>query len=219
MHAAFPIEHQLDRLRADLNQMGDAVVERLSAAIAALIQHDRMQAQMIINDDQQINRAWAAIEEATLDLITTRHPVGRDMRVLLSIRAIADELERIGDYAKNIAAIAAATDVRPALLPLARAVAYADMAVHRVAEAVALATDLDVEAAHQLSANVRGMRGVRTQLRNDFLTVTRQYPALLDAASDLLLVVSYLERVIDGASNIAEQLSATVAGELELMLG
>src|SRR5690349_16498574 len=95
---------QLKLVHDDLLRMGSRVEHALAHAMRALETWDTGLAQRVVVEDQEIDAARTAIEEAVLELLATQQPVlATDLRMLNATIAIAGELERTGDYAKGIA--------------------------------------------------------------------------------------------------------------------
>src|SRR5881409_2643180 len=85
-----------------LNMSGDAQAA-LAAAVEALLQRDGRKAEDVIAQDRELNRQENEIEEKVIRLLATQQPMARDLRFLTAAMKIANDLERVGDHAVNIA--------------------------------------------------------------------------------------------------------------------
>ena len=107
----------LARTRDDLLSMGDMVEEAIEKAVQALINRDVSLGQQVIDNDERINHALRNIQENCEVLIATQQPMATDLRFILAIYNIANELERTGDYATGIARLALRLADEPPLKP------------------------------------------------------------------------------------------------------
>src|SRR6267143_994978 len=85
-----------------LNMSGDAQAA-LAAAVEALLQRDGRKAEDVIASDRELDRQENEIEEKVIRLLATQQPMARDLRFLTAAMKIANDLERVGDHAVNIA--------------------------------------------------------------------------------------------------------------------
>jgi phosphate transport system protein len=97
------MKHDYDRLRHALDGMAQRVKEAMHEALQALRRFDAIGASQIIHDDPDINALQQDIEDLTARFISRWQPLLRDLRRVLTLLMVAGELERIGDYAKQIA--------------------------------------------------------------------------------------------------------------------
>ncbi len=108
----------LDRLTDDLLGLGSMVEKALVKALDALKRRDLEASAQVIREDDGIDEACTALEENTIELIASHQPVARDLRRLIATLHIAEELERMGDYAEGIAKISLMMGEEPPLKPL-----------------------------------------------------------------------------------------------------
>jgi len=89
-------------IEEDVLAMGNKVVKAIDRAIEALQKRDLTLAHQIISDDAQINEQRFSIEDKCIELIATQQPMASDLRIIVAVLSIVTELERIGDYAKEL---------------------------------------------------------------------------------------------------------------------
>src|SRR5256885_8914565 len=103
---ALPHRHfhdQLSELKAKLLTMSAEAQDALGKALDALLRRDAELAGQVIAGDRTIDALELEIEELVIDLFATQQPMARDLRLLMSAMKIANDLERVGDHAVNIA--------------------------------------------------------------------------------------------------------------------
>ncbi|ABQ92497.1 phosphate uptake regulator, PhoU [Roseiflexus sp. RS-1] len=200
------IKHDYDRLRHALDGMAQRVKEAMHEALQALRRFDAIGASQIIHDDPDINALQQDIEDLTARFISRWQPLLRDLRRVLTLLMVAGELERIGDYAKQIA-----LQVRRA-----REAGYTPLLTTDLQELGALTEHiLTASIAAFLSEDATTARAIATlddqvdARRRAILEAVRQMAlndaALFDAALASLEITRALERVADRATNIAER--------------
>ena len=200
------MKHDYDRLRHALDGMAQRVKEAMHEALQALRRFDAIGASQIIHDDPDINALQQDIEDLTARFISRWQPLLRDLRRVLTLLMVAGELERIGDYAKQIA-----LQVRRA-----REAGYTPLLTTDLQELGALTEHiLTASIAAFLSEDATTARAIATlddqvdARRRAILEAVRQMAlndaALFDAALASLEITRALERVADRATNIAER--------------
>jgi phosphate transport system protein len=102
-HIVKSYDEDLDLLKTKLSEMGKEVVDQIAKASQALLDFDRGLADMIIISDQKVNFLQQDVEELGVRILATRQPMAQDLRIVISGLKMASELERIADYAANIA--------------------------------------------------------------------------------------------------------------------
>ena len=200
------MKHDYDRLHRALDGMAQRVKEAMHEALQALRRFDAIGASQIIHDDPDINALQQDIEDLTARFISRWQPLLRDLRRVLTLLMVAGELERIGDYAKQIA-----LQVRRA-----REAGYTPLLTTDLQELGALTEHiLTASIAAFLAEDVTAARAVAAlddqvdARRRAILDAARQMAlndiALFDAALASLEITRALERVADRATNIAER--------------
>jgi phosphate transport system protein len=200
------MKHDYDRLRHALDGMAQRVKEAMHEALQALRRFDAIGASQIIHDDPDINALQQDIEDLAARFISRWQPLLRDLRRVLALLMVAGELERIGDYAKQIA-----LQVRRA-----REAGYTPLLTTDLQELGALTEHiLTASIAAFLSEDATTARAIATlddqvdARRRAILEAVRQMAlndaALFDAALASLEITRALERVADRATNIAER--------------
>ncbi|TNE40944.1 MAG: phosphate signaling complex protein PhoU, partial [Alphaproteobacteria bacterium] len=102
-HIVKAYDEDLNRLNQLVSEMGGLVEEQLATALDALVRHDPTTAREVIERDLLIDQCEIRIDRQTTELLALRAPMAEDLRIVLAALKLASNLERIGDYTKNIA--------------------------------------------------------------------------------------------------------------------
>ncbi|HHY12363.1 MAG TPA: phosphate signaling complex protein PhoU [Firmicutes bacterium] len=204
----------LQNLKQGLIKMGGTVQSRFADAMAALILQDAEKAQAIVESDDVVNDMDYALEDQALGLILLQQPREQDLRVLSSTLRLTKELERIGDYAVNIAVAALALcdcgDYFKPLCDIRKMGEEAANMLHGVLQAY-LKSDIDL--AMSVAERDDVVDALFESLFNELLGHMQKGPCYVVQASHLSLVARHLERISDHAVNIAEMVFYIETGE------
>jgi phosphate transport system protein len=207
------IDHELNKLRAVILSMGQAVESAVEEATEGLIERDLERLKKVREYEDRINAYHLEVDELCLKLIAQQSPLAADLRMILAIIKINADLERMGDQAMNIS-----LNVRDYLAkdPLPEAATIASMA-HTVRKMVRDAMEAFVKGDLTLSEQVLLQDDVvdeakRTTFRR-LIEVMKQDGTQVEGAVDLMLVSRNLERLGDHATNIAEDVIFASTGK------
>ncbi|MBN1812798.1 MAG: phosphate signaling complex protein PhoU [Anaerolineae bacterium] len=208
------LDKELQRLEDEILALGSMVENAITESVDALKKRDLEESRRLIAYDRRINEKRFEVEAEALAVIAMQQPVAIDLRVLAAVLDIADELERIGDYAKGIAKINLRIGEGPLLKPLVDIPAMAQKAcslLHRSLEAF---IDRDVELARALPREDDDMDNLYNQVYRELMTYVIADPRKIEQANYLLWTAHNLERAADRVTNICERVIFTVTGEL-----
>ncbi len=195
-----------------LNMSGDAQAA-LAAAVEALLQRDGRKAEDVIAQDRELDRQENAIEEKVIRLLATQQPMARDLRFLTAAMKIANDLERVGDHAVNIAQSAERLLVNRPIVPEPELVEMVRQARTMLADALDAFVRGDAQAGRAICRRDDGVDALHQSMFRILLTHMMEDPHIIGAAMDLFLVSRNLERVADLATNIAEDVVFLVEGK------
>jgi phosphate transport system protein len=207
-------EQSLVELQENILALGDMVEEALVRSVDLLEQRDLEGAQQLIEGDRVIDEKRYAIEAEALVLIATQAPMAGDMRTLAAALFIANELERIGDYAKGIARVNVRIGPGPLIKPLIdipRMVVVSQDMLHRSLEAYARR---DVALARAIIPEDDVVDALYDQIYAELMTLVFEDMSKIRQANLLLMAAHNLERAADRATNICERVIYVVTGEL-----
>lgn len=205
----------LQELQDELLVLGSMVEKTIARSLNALKDRDLELARQIIEDDNKTDDKCLEIEERCVQLIVTQQPVAGDLRLIISIIHIVDELERIGDHAEGIAKIAIMIGDEPPLKPLVDVPRMAEKSRDMLRRSLDAFVNRDADAAIKISMEDDVVDDLYDQVYRELLTFMLQDPRTITRATRLLWVAHNLERCADRVTNICERTVYTVTGRIE----
>ena len=208
------IERQIENLKERILRLGTLVEEAISKSITAFINRDAPLAQRVMASDEDIDSMEVEVEEECLKILALYQPVAADLRFVVSALKINNDLERMGDLAKNIAKrVAQLANGEPCELPPE----IRTMAM-QAQEMVKQSLDAVVKADPTLARQVREEDDVvdesRQQIRRKVLKGIKEHPENVENLLRVNSVSKHIERIADMATNIAEDVIYMVEGEI-----
>ncbi len=214
-HIASAFDRDLEAVQALVVKMGGMVEAAILDAAQALEARDEDLADQVRKRDKAIDRLEEQINEEAARLIALRAPTAGDLRLALSVIKIAASLERVGDYAKNMAKRTNVLAQMPAITGSAGAIRRMAKAVERMLND---AIDSYIHRDISLAADVRARDVEVDQMYNalfrEFLTYMLEDPRHITACMHLHFIAKNIERMGDHATSIAEQVIYLVSGSL-----
>ena len=204
---------ELSELKSTLLAMSAEAQTALASAVEALLQRDAAKAARVISGDHHIDAMENEIEEQVVRLLATQQPMARDLRLLMAALKIANDLERVGDHAVNIAQSAERLLAAPVIVPEPEIVEMARMARRMLADALDAFVRTDAQAGRAVCQGDDQVDALHDSVFRILLTHMMETPHIISAAMELFLVSRNLERVGDLATNIAEDVVFLVEGK------
>ena len=211
-HTIKAFDRDLDQLRASIAEMGGLAENAISGAMRALVDRDLAAAQTVIDNDKRLDALETEVERLAVQVIALRAPMANDLREVVAALKIAGVVERMGDYAKNIAKRVHAIDGSSELEPLSLLPEMARITgemVHLVLDAF---IQRDAEKARQVCERDRAVDDFYNSIFRTLLTFMMEKPQSITAATHLLFVAKNLERIGDHATNVAEMVFFAATG-------
>jgi phosphate transport system protein len=208
-------DHQLAALQDDILRMGSYVVGMLSLSMQALVQQDLAAARRVIEMDDSADDMDLRIEQQCMRLLALQQPMSRDLRIIGTALKIITDLERIGDFAVDIAKTARRLATEPYLKPLNKLPKMGAAAEWMVREAIRAYVEHDLDLVHQVVMRDDEVDDLYDRLFSDLLARMENDPSVIRQAVWLLHVGRFLERIADHAVNVAERVSYVETGELK----
>ncbi len=212
-HIVKSFDSELERLYGEIGRMGEIATAQLDAAMDVLIRRDSKAAERVVANDEAIDSLEVEVSHDVLRLLALRQPMARDLREVYSALRISSDIERIGDYAANVAkrsmvlnasAPVALAHGLPALASLANGLVRDALTAFRTRDdTLALAVrNRDAELDLQYTALFR-----------ELLTYMMEDPRNITSCAHLLFMAKNIERIGDHATNIAENTWFIVHGD------
>lgn len=207
-------DRALLQLKKKMLHLGDCVSEQLDKALAALISQDAALARKVVQGDDIIDDYEYDIEMNTLDLISLQQPCCEDLRLLATVMRVSRELERVGDYAVNIAEVAERLiHLGPYFKPLVDIPYMSQLARDMLHKSLNALVDRDLAAAREVVKADDAVDLLYEHLYNELIGYMKRGPEYVEQSSYLTMVARYLERIADHAVNIAEMVIYRETGE------
>ncbi|MBS3976811.1 MAG: phosphate signaling complex protein PhoU [Syntrophomonadaceae bacterium] len=206
-------DQSLKVLQQDILRMGSLVETAIAQAVEALAKQDVELAQKVIDGDAQIDELEDQIEALCLKLIATQQPMAKDLRRISAGFKIITDLERMADYAEDIAKVAKKIANQPLIKPLIDIPRMALLAQKMVKESLDAYVQEDVDLACRMAKDDDQVDSLHNQVFRELLVYMMEDPRTITQATYLLFVSRYLERIADHATNIGEDVIYLVTGE------
>ena len=212
-HTIKAFDADLDRLRALISEMGGLAEHAIRESMRCLVQHDLDGAARIVEDDKKLDALEIETEKRAVQLIALRAPMAADLRDVVASMKISSVVERIGDYAKNIAKrvplLEGMTNTEPVSLMPEMARIATEM-VHNVLNAF---IERDAAAAVRVIERDQAVDDFYNTIFRSLLTYMMEKPGSIGHSTHLLFIAKNVERVGDHATNIAEMVYYAATGE------
>ncbi|UAK23959.1 phosphate signaling complex protein PhoU [Sphingomonas nostoxanthinifaciens] len=212
-HTIKAFDEDLAELRALVAEMGGYAEAAIDGAIQALLRRDLEAAARIVDEDRRIDALEIELERRVQRTIALRAPLADDLREVLAALKIAGVIERIGDYAKNIAKRVPLLQDAYGIEPLAILPAMATAAGSMVKDVLDAYGARDAAAAKLVSESDRTVDDLYNSLFRALLTYMMENPGTIAASTHLLFIAKNIERIGDHATNIAEMIYFAATGE------
>jgi len=196
-HIVTQFDEELDELRATIARMGGLVEQQMANAISAIGRRDDTLA-------RRCQEADAEIDALTLRMLALRQPVAFDLRAILAALRIAHDLERMGDYATNVAKRASALSQLPEVGPINGIVRMGRLTHAVIKDVLDAYSEPNVDKAVTAWNRDQEIDQMYTSLFRELLTYMMEDPRNITPCAHLLFVAKNIERIGDHATNIAE---------------
>ncbi|WP_439425802.1 phosphate signaling complex protein PhoU [Oenococcus alcoholitolerans] len=217
MSRIFDIE--MEDLDEQFRSMGRMVSRTIDKAVVAFMAHDTKTSEEIINRDHEINEREAAIEKKTFEMIALYQPVSTDLREVVTILKAVSVLERMGDYARDIAQSTIRIHHRQSgdrrMPDIERKISEMGlMATRTVDETLDAYVSDSIDDVQRIASHSDHVGRLSANIRKDILTSMKDDVDTIDTGADYLVVVGYLKRTADHATDIAEWLVYKRSGKI-----
>lgn len=212
-HIVKSFDEQLKRLTDLVSRMGGMAEDQLVDAIEALAKRDNGRAEKVIESDLAIDALETEIDETALALIALRQPMAADLRHVVVAMKIAPDLERIGDYSKNVAKRTIAINKIAPVKPLFIIPRMGRMVRAMIADVLDAFLQGDAVKARDVWARDKEVDDIYDSLFRELLTYMMEDNRNISSCTHLLFIAKNIERMGDLATNIAERVVFMVEGE------
>lgn len=211
-HTVSAYEDELSQLNKGILQLGGLVEAQISGAMHAISKRDSEAAEIVIQKDGHLDDLEEEINDLSVLILARRQPMAGDLRVIVSAIKIAGDLERIGDYAKNISKRTLVINQSPPINSTRTVPRMAELVQKMLGEALTSYVNLDAEKAREVWEADQEVDELYNSLFRELLTYMMEDPRNITAATHLLFVAKNVERMGDLVTNIAERIYFTATG-------
>ena len=208
-------DRALDRVKDDVLRLGARVEEALERAGRALVQRDPELADRVRWDDAEVNELQRGINTEITTLIATQAPVARDIRELLALYHASAELERMGDYAVNIAKLSQQLASEPEI-PILKQIPHMERICREQLHAAMRAlVDMSEDGARAVCRRDDEIDHLYNSVYEDAMAMMTANPDRARQATHMLFAAHHLERLGDRVTNIGEDVVYLATGQVE----
>jgi phosphate transport system protein len=212
-HTIKAFDEDLDRLRALISQMGGLAEHAIRESMRCLVQRVLEGAEKIVENDKKLDALEIETEKQVVRLIALRAPMAGDLRDVVAALKISSVVERIGDYAKNIAKRVPLLDKVHNIEPVSLMPEMARIATEMVHDVLNAFVERDAEAAVRVVERDQAVDDFYNSIFRALLTFMMENPNNIGQSTHLLFVAKNVERVGDHATNIAEMVYYAATGQ------
>jgi phosphate transport system protein len=213
-HIVTSYENELRNLGHKVIEMGGRAERMLGQSVDALIKRDTALAERVIAEDRSVDTLQREIEDTAISIIARRQPMALDLRQIVAALRIANDLERVGDLAKNTAKRVLALNGEYQAQKQLRGVEHmAELAIEQLKEVLDSYSKQDDAQAMAVWRRDGEVDAMYTSLFRELLTYMMEDPRQITLCTHLLFAAKNIERIGDHATNIAETVHYLVIGE------
>lgn len=211
-HTVKAFDDDITRLRGLIAEMGGLAEVAIADAMEALVNGDRELAERVIADDRKLDLLEAEVDRLAVRVIALRAPMAVDLREVIAALKIAGVVERIGDYAKNIAKSALKVVHRRKFEPLTLLPSMAALAADMVHDVMTAYAARDPELAAAVVGRDDKVDAFYDSVFRTLVSHMMENPKTITSAAELLFVARNIERIGDHATNVAEMVYYAALG-------
>jgi phosphate transport system protein len=211
-HILKAFDDDISDLRALIAEMGGRAEAAIDGALIALSRRDNALAETVVGGDKAIDDLEDVLEKKVVEIIALRAPLADDLREIIAALKIIGVVERIGDYAKNIAKRVPLITNRTSQEPLALLPAMGQIAREMVKDALDAFAARDAAKALRVMERDRAVDDFYNSIFRTMVTFMMENPKTISESAHILFIAKNLERVGDHATNVAEMVYYAATG-------
>lgn len=213
-HIVKSFDDQLKRLENLIAEMGGLAEVQLADAIEAMLRRDLDKAARVTAADERIDELEALVDQEAVAMLALRQPLAKDLREIVGALKASGMLERIGDYAKNVAKRTAALVEMPPVPSTQTVVRLGKLAQEMINDVLDAYIARDAEKAALVRQRDKELDALHTSIFRELLTYMMEDPRSITACTHLLFIAKNIERIGDHATNLAEVVCFLVSGHV-----
>ena len=205
---------QLDALQNRLVEMSGQVEVLFDDSLQALLQRDAELAESVVARDREVDALEVEIDEGAIELLALHQPMAGDLRLIMTILKLSNDVERVADHGVNIAEGVARIADLPPLAEFREVEEMAGIARSMLSDALNAFVSRDTAAARAVCARDDLVDRLRDSLFRILLTHMMENPAHISRALELISISQNIERIADLSTNISEDVVFLVEGRM-----
>jgi len=213
-HVVKSFDQELAHLRDLVIQMGGIVENQVALAAEAITERDTTAATRAVEADPRVDAIEREVEQFVIRMLALRQPVAEDLRLIVAALKITGDLERVGDYAANVAKrsiVLAQFSLPYSLAPIANMARLVQEELKTVIDAIA---ERDTDKAIEVWRSDQMVDDLYTSIFRELITYMMEDARNITPCTHLLFIAKNLERIGDHATNVAETIHYAITGEV-----
>lgn len=211
-HTVKAFDEDITRLRGLIAEMGGLAELAIQQSLQALVNGDEVLAAEVVERDRKIDALEMEVDAMAVRTLALRAPMADDLREIIAALKIGGVLERIGDYAKNIAKRSGRIEGRSRFEPLTLLPAMGEIAIEMVHDVLTAYAARDPVVAREVIERDSKVDAFYDSIFRNLVSHMVENPATISSAAQLLFVARNLERIGDHATNVAEMVHYAAVG-------
>lgn len=211
-HTVKAFDEDITRLRGLIAEMGGLAELAISDALSALVSGDEDKARDVVKRDTKLDELEAEVDAMAVRILALRAPMADDLREIVAALKISGVIERIGDYAKNIAKRIGRIENRAKFEPLTLLPAMGEIAAEMVHDVLTAYAARDPVLAREVIVRDDKVDAFYDSIFRNVVSHMVENPSTISSAAQLLFVARNIERIGDHATNVAEMVHYAATG-------
>jgi phosphate transport system protein len=211
-HTVKAFDEDITRLRGLIAEMGGLAELSIAEAMRAIVSGDEDLAKGVVERDKKLDALESEVDAMAIRTIALRAPMADDLREIIAALKIGGVVERIGDYAKNIAKRVGRIEGRSRFEPLTLLPAMGDVAAGMVHDVFTAFAARDPVLAREVIERDDKVDAFYDSIFRNLVSYMVENPATISTAAQLLFVARNIERIGDHATNVAEMVHFAAVG-------
>lgn len=212
-HIVRSFDDDLQELRNAIIEMGGLAEAQLANAIRALTDRDTSLAEETISADAVVDKMEQDIDGMAIRMLALRNPVANDLRLVISALKISSLLERVADYAANLAKRVIALNMVPVIRPVSALPRMGDLVRHMIDDVLTAFAKQDVDLAFDVWRRDKEVDQLYDSMFRELLTYMMEDPRSITSCTHLIFMSKNVERIGDHMTNIAEIIIYQITGQ------
>jgi phosphate transport system protein len=213
-HLVKSFDQDLKRLTAMLVRMGGIVENQVALAAEAMMNRDSEAATRTVEEDVKVDALEREIEQFVIRMLALRQPMAADLRLIVAALKATGDLERIGDYAANVAKRSIVLAQFPAPYSLGGLAHMATLVQGQLKTIIDALGSADSDKAIEVWRSDRAVDDIYNTIFRELITYMMEDPRNITPCTHLLFIAKNLERIGDHTTNIAETIYYAVKGQV-----